>query len=572
MTRRSLAIFATLALLALLVVSCRAAAPRAPDPRALDVAARAIDAVLRERPGDLAARRDRGWVAYLQGDTARARVLIEGASDQGDALALAAAAGMAQDGARFTDARRLWLRLLESAAPGDAWTPTLALYATHRLNALLGEAPGDSGEILPVVTRLAARRLGPQARAGLAAILGRLAEQAGDDGAMRLALRALGCPDHWRVAGPSGRLPRVDLDAASFRPAADSIVTTRGCRVSLDSSDGRAGVFEASLRVDSARAQRALLWVESGDPWRVLGHDHASPDRPQARTVWLEVALPAGRSRLALRFGAGSGSHFQAGLLAHDGSALPPILASIHAGGGVVADPPVRALGVVDPAAPPAAPPAGSALPGAAIARFLSAHAALRRGDDTARALIEPLLAMAPRFAPALLLSAAIDAGDPSLPRSIARDRARRALERAVTGCLSPRGGTCDHENAPARAVYELAVLDHQDDKDDRALERIALGRRLAPGSFRWDLLAWRVFERRGWEVEATQALARAERANPESCEVREAVLEDARAPMRGPDAVLAAARRLGDCDAREDAWAELLRRRGRLAEAAREL
>jgi len=490
-----------------------------------------------------------GWAAYLAADRAAASASL-GAS--GDLLSRFGHASLVHDQARYAEARGLWLDLaLQAAGERSPWSRSIAAFAAHRIDVIAQEAGGPREARAADLERAAGRDVGPEARAILAASaavewarLGRIAD------ARRLAV-VRGCPSRLRVAGPADGPPHQRLLAPWGKVDRGALVEVDLCIVPLRGAEGRGGVFTLSVDVESDRARAAVLWVDSGAPFAVVGTLHDSPDRFLARRAWLTVAVPAGRSRLDLRVVAGPSDAVSLGLLASDGPK-----AGIRFGATADA-PPVRAL-VLGPTAP-SAPPVVSG-PAEAIAALLAAHERYRQGDaDGARDPLDRLKKLAPRFAPLWALSAAVDLVDPALTPGVSRDRARASLARAFS--LDP---------TMARAAHNLALIEQQDDRPEEAMTWTLAGRRAAPKSFRFALLEAELLLERGWDREAQDALGRAAALQPDACDVSRAAMAVA---QRLEDVVAeeSSAAALHRCDALADAWADWLRRRGRLAEARAE-
>ena len=517
-------------------------------------------ATMHARPAAVQTAGQRGWSAWLGGDRAAAeRAFADAGSD--DARARYGRALMAHERGDWDRAFWLWWELLEGAThhPRDPWWSALADSGAHKLEQLVGEVPGDrvasdrlaalDGDRLPVEAR---RRLAAM-RAGYARRLGREAEAGGFD-------RARGCPDRWFVAGAYGNLPRLDL-ATPFAADGDGdrerlrAVPMRGCALTLEAERGRTGVIYAVDWVKAPRATEAQLMVESDAPWRlyvdgVLAFDALSPDRVPPRVRRLRLPLAAGWHRVAIKLAAvGGRAEAELALWAD-----PPLQ---RWDGDAAHAPAVVRSPVVARAIERALPEAGDAAD-QALVDYLAAHAAFRDGDsDAGEAALSRLHERAPRFAPAQLLAAQLLQEDSSRPARMARDRGRRALERALA--LDP---------SLERARYNLALLELNADRPREALARLDEVKQAR--SWRFFFARFQALKQRGWQREAEEALAEARRRDPDACAALEAdvALKRERHDVRG---ALALARQASVCGGGSDELADLLRATGDLGGAIAE-
>ncbi|MCA1664154.1 MAG: hypothetical protein LC659_07790, partial [Myxococcales bacterium] len=355
-------------------------------------------------------------------------------------------------------------------------------------------------------------KLPTEARLRLLAMRAHYARRLGHEAEARGFDRERGCPDRWFVAGAYGSLPRLDLatpfaadgdaDRARLRP-----VAMRGCSLALEGEKGRAGVLYGVQWFRATRAGDALMIVETDAPWRLyvdgaLAFDALSPDHVPPRVRRLLVPLSAGWHRVAIKIAAVGGRAeadlamwSDAPLEAWNGDAAPA--------------PSTQKRTVVARAVTPPLPEArqgAEALVDRALIDYLAAHAAFRAGDvDAGDAALARLAERAPRFAPGPLVAAQLWSEDPSRPSRLARDRGRRALERALA--LDP---TLD------RARYNLALIELNADKPREALARLDEVKH--PLSWRFYFARQQALKQRGWQREADDALAEARRRDPEAC------------------------------------------------------
>ncbi|HEY2747408.1 MAG TPA: DUF3857 domain-containing protein, partial [Polyangia bacterium] len=232
---------------------------------------------------------------------------------------------------------------------------------------------------------------------------------------------------------------------------------------------------------------------------------------------------------------------------------------SAYDGDAAHAPPGASVRGLQARALAPALPePKSGTLVDRALVDFLAAHAAFRAGDsDGGDAALARLGERAPKFAPAMMLAAQLWGDDSSRPSRLARDRGRRALERALT--LDP---------SLDRARYNLALYELNNDKPREAIAR--LDEVAHPRSWRFYFARQQALKQRGWQREADDALAEARRRDPEACPALEADILRRR-ELHDVRGALALAQRASVCDGGSDELADLLRTTGDLAGAITE-
>jgi len=486
-----------------------------------------------------------GWDAYLAGDVVAAQAALAPADDL---LSMLGRANLLHDSGRYAQARPLWMDVVRrAAADRSPWSRSVAAFAAHRIDVSAGEVPGSRALWAEELDRAVDLDVGPEARlilAGSAAVewlrLGEVERARRLDGVR-------GCPDRVRVAGPVAGPVHRALRAPWTSAEPGNPVVVRSCQIPLFGATEQGGVYTVTLDLQSARASEWIVWIDSGAPFALRGYLHDSADRFLPRRVWLRVRAPAGRSQLAIRVAGAARDTVAVGLLDPGGG--PAGAQPASSGAPSV---PIEVIGATFPSTAPRAEG-----PHEAIAMLLSAHERYRHGDaDGARRHLERLELVAPRFPVLWALAAAVDLVDPALTRSVARDRARSALQRAWS--LDP---------SMARAAYNLVLIERDEEQTEDAARWVAAGRRAAPQSFRFDLIEAEMLLDRGWDREAQEALMRAERLHPQSCEVPRVALE---AAQRSDDGAAERLRteQMHRCDALSDAWAGWLRRRGRLPEA----
>jgi tetratricopeptide (TPR) repeat protein len=501
---------------------------------------------------------EKGFAAWLDGDPKTAERLFTTAPPD-DLRAAYGRALLAHERADWNAAWALWLAVLDGATrmPHDPSAAALADSAAHKLEQLVGEVPGERAQAAKLAA-LPLDRLPREARRRVLAMRASYARRSGHEQDARAFDRARGCPDRWLVAGSYGQLPRLDLmtpfapeqagDRERLRP-----VQARACGVTLEAQKGRSGVLYAVGWFRAARAQEAVAVIDTELPWRLYvdgapAFSSTDEDRYPPRVQEVALPLSAGWHHVALKLAA-PGGRAEAEIALYAATPLdtfdgPPAEAPAHVQGQALVG---RAL----------LPEIRESDP---LSDYLAAHAAYRRGDaDEGHRRLERLIARSPRFAPAQLLAAQIQGEDPAQPQRMARDRARRAFERALE--LDP---------TLERARYNLALMELNADRPREALARLGAAGPIAAHDWRFAFARYQTLKARGWQHEAEQALASARRLNPEACPPLEAATAIAYG-RHEVAAALALARLASTCGAGSDELADLQRSTGDLAAAIAE-
>jgi tetratricopeptide (TPR) repeat protein len=501
-----------------------------------------------------------GWGLYLDGKNAAAEAAFaREVFSHRAARAHLGLAIMAHESGDWERAFAEWSALLATADRDPLW-PAMAEVAAHKLETLAAELPAAQAR----AARLAAIDLRPlpvEARQRVLATLAAFARRAGDEAGGRRYDRDAGCPDRWWTSATFGALPRLDLDTA-YPPERSMGLNelheapTRGCRVTLDGSTGRAGVLYAVglFRVD--RRGEVVLTLDTDAPYRISLDSgefrQIELDRFPARRRELRATVEPGWHRVLLKIGAQVGKvELELAAFADQPVAWfdgPPKDAPQARADRAALVPHVTAI------------PTPADREGRIIAELLRVHAAFRAGDeDTGEAPLDRLLKEVPRFAPAYLAAAQLWSEDPTRPFRFARDRARRALERALA--LDP---------SLLRARYNLSNIALEADHPREALDRLSEGPAPRIPSWRMAFARHQAYRSRGWEREAEEALATALKLNPEACPALEAEVTERRARHDLAGALRIAAQ-AATCRGGSDVYAETLRTSGDTAAAIRE-
>lgn len=529
--------------------------------------------------------RDLGWAQLLVGERevglatlARARAALQRTPGRSDARALLGLALAAHDHGRTTEARALWLALLEDDSGHDPWAPAIAELAASRLVGLVTEPPGSPAEERAYLERLQRlwrergdthqgarpeRRLTEEARQLLAALLGQLLRLQGQEAEAQAVDRERGCPAAFYGSGPHGHLPRLDL-TTPFPPEDPARDPARagyrryngyGCEITLSGGRAPRGVVYAVAYAQVRGSGPLPLAIETGgepfalfvDGERLLLDEAPTRRRHLALTLtpgWhalaLKVAAPEGRAQVQLVL---SGARF------YDGPAAQAPQPAAAPGSARLQE---RAQAAV---------PEPKTAVQRVLASLLRGQQAIHRGDsDGGEAGLEAALQTTDRFAHLFLLRAGLASEDQSRPTRLVRDQVRTLLQRALA--LDP---------LLLRARLNLANLDLSEDRAEQALERLEAVPPEQAQSYPLQLLRFRVLKVRSFALEAEAALQRARAAAPMACAPLEH-LTNLRRELKDDAGARELARQLAACNPYSERYATELRHAGDLGGAAREL
>jgi hypothetical protein len=476
-------------------------------------------------------------------------------------------------------AHRRWVRTLEQIAavrggrrralrpPARLSLARLAALAAERVQEHHAHRRAPASRSLR--NRLARLASGPAAtlpaavRASLALQLARIHRRRGEAERAQAWERRAGCVATYRVSPRYGRWPRLGLTRAYPPERQQRQQRLRGkrrralgCRLTLRSADGHAGVRYVEATVDRERAGTATLQLAWQGPLVVWVNGEAALDpqkerapRPAVRT--LRVSLRAGKNRLRLKLPvSASVSRLAARWL--------PASAAASAA-------PARRSAATQPKARPR--PRGAAAVGssrlyAPLRWLLQIQRSLQRGlPDAGRAAAEKLAEAAPRFSWGHLLIGRLEQRDPLSPRDLRRNRARAAYRRGL-----------EHHATAMRLRLHLASLLREQSKPKKALQLLERGPAASDGARRLRRLARiRLYQDLRWTPLATRAAQELARAHPRwrsAWRLAHRLAKDDHGAVHR----VRAARRLRELDATDLAWARVLARQGRTAKALAEL
>ncbi len=369
--------------------------------------------------------------------------------------------------------------------------------------------------------------------------------------------REVGCALPWRAGAPVARLARAHLDrspvAADFSDGVGSAERIRGCNVLAVTPDGRPGAIPIGVDLEADASSELSLHVGSDQPSRVWldGVPGPAADRRESplRVHRYRLRVPAGKHRIvvvaAAPYGRTEVTLTLAALDSHIRGYEQPIAQRYTQ----TEDRTVSAL---------PASPLRDADGKSTWRAYLAVTDAARWGDSAAATIAsERLLGLAPKLAPALALVARIVAENPGVPQRIARDRARRLLERALSA---------DPDAARVRAELIRLALGRERARD--ALDLVVSEH--DAHSARLVVATTEVLRARGRDPEVRAVLDRLTGAAKNACSVVEARVADDRWRHRPVDEALV--KRITACRPGSIASAELARQRGALDEAVEAL
>ncbi len=571
-------------LLALSLLGCGAQRTAAPaDPLAT------LRRAAQRAPDDLTARRDRALAELVApgGDLTFAESELTALSARlpHDPRVRFAEGLLAAQHGDFERAVAALTAAVEAARrTPDALGPAIAESAVSKLVSMRGDVRDFAAHFGPLAEAVRADpgHLGAGAAFEVLETAVRWARERGDRALQDNLTAAAGCVQSFTVAGPFGPLPALRFDetlppedtgplAARYdlgpgRPALRPyVVQSRGCAANLGRGSTLTGVLFATSDFALNADRDVVVRVESPNAFTVLldGVRIATLDprrRAAGATVTVPVHLAAGRHSLRVKVAS----------LYHS----PLVMAAVlDTGGRPVARflPPEGAAHTVPPALrepaavdAPSHPVQDAYAPVDALdpfARYVFAELAFsRRHPVAARELLRPLATAATPTATTLVAWASVAQADPFLPPGQARDRARRAYERA--GQLDGRA------YFPA---LQLARLTAEDERGDEALQMLrTVQTRFADNPEVESELADRLLQR-NWEGEAVGILSRARERLPGACwPVRMLYTVAQRHGDGTREAGLA--EDIRRCDALSDTAVNVYTRMRRYADAAREL
>jgi tetratricopeptide (TPR) repeat protein len=516
--RRALrALSVTLSAALSLTSACRASTQTSTDVTLAQLRARASGANATD-----AARRDYALAELFAtgGDGAHALQTLNAQRAHNDPRVLFALAEVAQMHGDFAGARDGYIAAINSVRAGstDPLGVAVAEASADWLLEQRGNAEGFREAYAPLLRQVAQDpgRLGPRVSFELLESGLRWAREKGDQPLQQELQRAANCVTHWRVAGAFGPHPMIAFDrefaAEGPGPLAHEYalgpgrqtqtvydVYARGCAANLGSGRTQDGVFVAAADYVLERDQVVQFHVETPNVFRVLldGHELARVDpRTRATGTGTEFAaqLRAGRHTLRVKV---ASRYFSPLLITSARDLQGRAVGSFEVASASAHESPPIAVDL--PADPVATDP---------FSRYVLHRVAVARRDPVAaRELLRPLIA---DTAPALtqLATATVSLSDPFLPAQVARDRARRAFERA--------------QRLDANAYYPymgLARLAAADDRADAALDLLRTAHaRFADNPEIAADFAERLLER-NWEGEASVIVNRfATMLGPDVC------------------------------------------------------
>jgi len=511
----------------------------------------------------------RAFGALAEGNSGAGAALDAAVREAPSPAGLYARALVAQERGDLVAAQDLYVAALEAGAggaDGPLW-PRVALASVRRLETLAGEAPFERDrDVAGRIGKLDGARLPLEVRRRWLLVRATYARRAEQEAEARRLEREAGCPSRWWVAGPYGKLPRLDLFTA-FEPEQKAIdgwraAPARGCSVVVTGPRGRSGVVYAASDVKLARDGAIVVTVETEAPWRLfvdgaavaggLEEGVAPPRVRQAR-----VALPSGAHRVLVKLAAPGGRADVALSIFGDGTAVELVDAAptASARGDRSAAEVERARG--SGAKPPTTDDPSVALRGAsdeppgagALDDVLALEAAVAYSDAVALENRAARIASRwPKFAIGQLLQAQAALLDPTRPVEIAQDRARAAVERALA--LDPR---------LARARNLRVQMSMAQERPREALARLDEAPSGGPAYWRFPFARYQVYRARGWAREAEEALAEARRLHPDACALFEAEIHVKR-ERHDVAGARAAAAKAAHCGGGSDELADELR------------
>lgn len=521
---------------------------------------------LKRHPDDRAALRDLAHLRWLHlGDLKSARPLLERLAEGGDVVAMGSLMTIA-DARLDLVATRRWAEAIVLAAAkmdaGAAGRPLalgLAEAAARRLDALIGEIPGDDAHFIAFFEGVDRSRLPAAVTQPL--LSGRASIARRHDEPYLSFYDAEGCVRAWQVGVVEGTLGELELRRRSegaLKVDAEASLASLSCAVRVWNPSPRAGARRLATTLD-VPGERLELEISAQSPIRayldgalVVRSD--TDDRWAPRRARVDLPVTPGPHRLEVHMAMPSE---KAWLMVRATDAAGRAIASQAA--PVEARAPFRGA-VKAPRGAFEGAPAGldPRIYAPWTLAFALADALADADSDQAEVHARALADAGGTFPEGQIAIAAFEAEDPSRERTASAARERRALERA----LAADAGL---DRARIR-LLELGL-----DRGDFA-EVVGELEALPKGSLAHvdgELLRFRAYTARGSEPLAEAALARAAALHPGSCEVlkEQRGLAQRRLEVER-EAELVEKSRL--CPGTLSVRAGLARRRGDFAEARR--
>jgi tetratricopeptide (TPR) repeat protein len=533
--KRALLLLTALALgVAALVLRGPCAAEETFPPTLLgagEEAAHAIEALRPAAETDLNAALRLAWLLHVYAnDNAGAKALFERvvAADPGNVWARF---GLASIGTIEGNMRAAFeqMRAVVEHHPEHP----LAEIALWDWTGLWGQVPEARQGVGPILTALLDEPdvTSPETRRLALGLLRRDLEWHGQMDESRALLEATGAVRSWRFAGPFGPLQDL-MFYARLAPEADAVLATsytnEGKPLPTRRYDAREpdieppwlgrGVCYAETFVRPRAPGRAIVSVSLSGPVRVelngapvYFKDTLRAFAPETETC--ETTLPAGWSRLRLKFQSGSGLVVR--LLDERGRPL-----------AVEVDPTPRRV-TQAPAAPGRLVPTACEAylgtlaegdPDNPLVLALVAQLDELRGDrEAAKAAALHGVEGHDAWAGGQLVAADVLGADTTQPERIARSQAKAHYERALQ-----LAGTC-----PV-ALYALARYEQQERRFKEAIEKLEQCVAQAPETALWQRALYDIYADRDWPKERAEALNTIARLNPDSPETVALVRSDA--------------------------------------------
>jgi tetratricopeptide (TPR) repeat protein len=484
------------------------------DPKHPEVAAEKLRKQLKRRPNDRDAARDLAhieWMWLAKPGEAIAR--LERLAEQGDASARLSLLIIAEGRMDAEGMTRLSYALLDQAARHEgrdsAFVDAAAEVAARTLAKVHGDLQGDDKRFIAFYAKLDRRKLPFSVAQPLVSLRAAIARRLGED--YRDIFAEEGCVQSWEssaVLGTFGDLELERQESKPFKADATAPLVPLSCVTRVWNPTTRAGIRKLrttlavrgqELQLDVSGQESLRVYLDGEAIWRTDVTDEF-PSRRRRVTVpvqpgehMLEVAmsLPGEKAWLLVRATEADGTPVKA-------TAGAPVRTA-----GMTGKPVVRR----QPWPEPMQPVDGRLY--RPLRLYLAIDAALADGDSDFAEQMLPLLDEARAFGEGYLVKARFERDDPTRSPTISGAREQSTLERSLQ--LRP-----DLDAAQLR-LLEIMLGRGDDTEAIRALEKLPKN---ALRGLRGELLRFEAYRARGNEHLARQALARAQKHNPESCRV----------------------------------------------------
>ncbi|MEE9386768.1 MAG: hypothetical protein V3V08_25405 [Nannocystaceae bacterium] len=498
------------------LIGCRGRHPDHPggssDPLASQIAT--LVTHLETHPQDDASWRDLAYLYWLHAERVDDAIpILDRLASRGDPWAQLGRALIARDRMDHDLAWKHAAALLKHAATasGPADARVLAEPAARVLEAVQSGRSSEDTALLHLTDTIETSRLPVEAAQVISSMHAVLDRRMGRP--YKQHYDAQGCVRQWNIGRPEGSIGAIELDRMApgdggFRADPQAVLGVLACAVRIHNPTPNPAIRRLVTTFDVA-GSGFRLQLASRQPMRVymdgtliLATDRS--DRWPARYHWFDVATSPGAHDMEVHLVI---PDTRAWLLARATDLQGRPLSSRAAEGNLPLERP-RVTATRRRHVAPDAGRLGSEIY-TPLRQYLALEDALADGDSFQAETVVARSGDAWDFAAGQLLLSSFHAADPSRGRAFRTDRQRRAL-----------GAALDVDPAAERARLQLMALDLLRGEGVKVAQSLKALPKHRLASVQGELLRRRVYLDRGSDYLAEQALDRAAKLDPQSCDV----------------------------------------------------